>query len=193
MFLFFTFSSSGAADFHNNNLFIGTTWLRLSPSKVIHFWFFLKKVGTFQNTLQNPSYGVGSQSGVTRGLWHLQTHNHPMCETTFCTYCASSYLRLLDTTDRKWIYTHSKSEGSKIKWRANKEVRNQVFHYEKCKSWEWHMVIHNVGVATYGHRMQGVTWRLERRRFCSFLKKSKKTPKTIYRKHCSLEYLMIYT
>lgn len=124
------------------------------------FCFLKKKVGTFQYTLQNPTYGVGSQSGVIRGLWHLQTHSHSMCETTLCIYCASSYLQLLDTTDRMWIYTHSKSEGSKIKWRANEEVRNQVFHCEKCKSWEWHMVGHTACVATYGHRMQGVTWRV---------------------------------
>lgn len=104
------------------------------PAKLYIFCFcflFLKKVGTFQYTVQNPSYGVGSQIGVIRGLWHLQTHNRSVCETTFCIYCASSYLHLLDTTDRKWIYTHSKSEGSKINWRANEEVRNRVFHYEK--------------------------------------------------------------
>lgn len=177
MFLLLSFSCSGAADFHNNNLFIGTTWLCLSLSKVIHFFVFVifkKRLGLFSTCCKNPTYGVGSQSGVIRGLWHLQTHNHSMCETTFCIYCASSYLHLLDTTNRKWIYTHFKSEGSKIKWRANEEVRNQVFHCEKCKSWEWHMVEHTACVATYGHRMRGVTWRLERRRFCSFFKNKNK-------------------
>lgn len=79
----------------------------------------------------------------------------------FCMRCASFHSCSQNTTDRKWMYTHSRVGR---KWNAEKSwyifpSRKTLEPRVKCGLW------HMARVVTYGNRKRCVNWRSERR-FC---------------------------